>query len=106
MINILTSNQFLKPTVDNTSQASEEAVKIEIPQVQHQSVLQDPVTYKMVKDLAAEVASMKKLLEQCSKLGSDKGSQGQWNRQRNFGKDKNNTVPKKVVEDKKHQPNK
>ena len=77
-----------------------------MPQVQHQPVLQDPVTYKMVKDLAAEVASMKKLLEQCSKLGSDRGYQGQWNRQRDFGKDKNNTMPKKVEEDKKRQSNK
>lgn len=97
---------IVKPTLVNTSHASEEAVKIDIPQVQHQPVLQDPVTYKMVKDLAAEVASMKKLLEQCSKLGSDRGNQGRWNRQRDFDKDKNSTVPKKIEENKKSQPNK
>ena len=37
---------FVKSAVHNTSQASEEAVKIDVPQVQHQPVLQDPVTYK------------------------------------------------------------
>ena len=67
----------VKPTVDNTSQASEEAVKIDMLQVQHQPVLQDPVTYKMLKDLAAEVASMKMLLNECSKLGSDRRNHGQ-----------------------------
>ena len=62
-------------------------MKIDVPQVQHQPVLQDPVTYKMVKDLATEVASMKKLLEQCSKFGYDRRNQGQWNQQGNKGKE-------------------
>ena len=89
---------FVKPVVHNTSQSSEEAVKNDVPQVQHQPVLQDHVTYKMVKDLATEVASMKKLLEQCSKFGYDRRNQGQWNQQGIKGKENDKemetTVPK------------
>ena len=89
--------RYMKP-IHNT----EEATKIEVPQVHHQPVVQDPVTYKMVKDLATEVAAMKKLLEQSSKLGQDNRFQGQYK-----GKENENTVTKqKKEEEKKRQPNK
>ena len=65
--------RYMKP-IQNT----EEATKLEVPQLQHQPVVQDPVTYKMVKDLATEVAAMEKLLEQSSKLGQDDRFQGQY----------------------------
>ena len=102
---------FVKPAVHNTSQASEEAEKMDIPPVQHQPVLQVPVTYKMVKDLATEVASMKRLLEQCSKFGYDRRNQVQCNQQGNKWKENDkemeNTVPKQQKEEnKKRQPNK
>ena len=67
---------------------TEEVAKLELPHVQHQPVVQDPVTYKMVKELATDGTAIKKLFEQSSKLGQGDRFQGQYTCK---GKD---TVPK------------
>ena len=60
----------------------------------------------MVKELATEVATMKKLLKQSSKLGMDERFQDQYDRLEK-GKENENAVPmQKKKEEKKCQQNK
>lgn len=91
-----------KPTLLHSSPSLEKSDKVEI---QHQPVLQDPVTFKMVKDLAKEVESMKKLLEQRPQFPLFGNRRRQFKGKEDTGKniDKGNTVPKHVTDDAKKQ---
>ena len=80
---------------------TEEAAKLEVPQVQYQPIVQDPVTYKMAKELATEVAAMKKLLKQSSKLGQDERFQNQYNRLEKGKENENAVLMHKKKEEKK-----
>ena len=102
--NVRQFEKIEKPTLLHSSPSLEKSDKVDI---QHQPVLQDPVTFKMVKDLTKEVGAMKELLQQRpqfplfgNRRRPFKGKEGTG---KNVEKDKSNTVPKHVNDDAKKQ---
>ena len=102
--NVRQFEKIEKPTLLHSSPSLEKSDKVDI---QHQPVLQDPVTFKMVKDLTKEVEAMKELLQQRpqfplfgNRRRPFKGKEGTG---KNVEKDKSNTVPEHVNDDAKKQ---
>ena len=88
---------FERSTVSHSPYSSEEIGKVDI---QDQPILQDPVIYKMVKDLAKEVETMKREGPRFPPRGK---RQGQWKGNKEKEQEKDNTVPKQVNDDAKRQ---